>query len=463
MFESFEYDGEWWLPIEPARRIHGTLEYSPNEGAKLTLKSSTIFGRSIKDSLADFPSRNVMKHDIILGRSFDARDITLYKCLEVSSSTTGDLQTVTFKVIVVFSGVHFSRVEDIKFDSISVSFSNLDQWSSFPAFETRVDSITRIPDKIMEFHVSDDLKISIVVQALLSRKVLEQAGFRRKTCIIIEPSIAKPLEEYWKILYHVQNLLSVCFMEPTIPLSVEGQSKSFYTRFQDSEIPERIGIFYQRIGVQPRKLIGLEMLFRLEEISENLGDILKNWFEKEDLLKTVYELYFGVLHSSGMYLQHRFLSLVIATESFHRHFHEGKYLNEGRYKEVYESLLAATPDQIDRDLRERLKYMLKFGNEFSLRKRLKKLYEKHEDKFSTFIENGDAFVENVVRNRNRLVHPEEEGESTGIVNADELYYLTEKIKMFLEICLLKEVGFSDENIDSLISWNARHQFQLYHL
>jgi len=37
LIEEFEYTGEWWIPDEPEKKIHGTLRFTHNERATLEL------------------------------------------------------------------------------------------------------------------------------------------------------------------------------------------------------------------------------------------------------------------------------------------------------------------------------------------------------------------------------------------------------------------------------------------
>jgi len=70
--------------------------------------------------------------------------------------------------------------------------------------------------------------------------------------------------------------------------------------------------------VARRKLIPQEMLFTLQHVSQRFEDVLKQWFDSAQFLEPVFNLYFGTLYNRDMYAEQRFLSLVMALESYHR-------------------------------------------------------------------------------------------------------------------------------------------------
>lgn len=99
---------------------------------------------------------------------------------------------------------------------------------------------------------------------------------------------------------------------------------------------------------------------------------------------------------------------------------------------------------------------MKYGNEFSLRKRLKEFFVKYQEILDRFIENKNAFIEKVVNTRNYQTHHDKELKEHA-ANGKNLYHLTQKLDMCLKICLLTELGFNSEEIKALLSRNWRYQ------
>ena len=124
MIEEFEYKGIWWLPDKPEKQISGTLRFTPNEGGVLELMSS------FKDIQVE--------PEIILGVSSNGKNITLHKCFDTKTNFNfPGFLTSSFYANVIFIGAHFQKLEDIKFKSISIHYSHLDEWVNISGFNIK--------------------------------------------------------------------------------------------------------------------------------------------------------------------------------------------------------------------------------------------------------------------------------------------------------------------------------------
>ncbi|HOV32941.1 MAG TPA: hypothetical protein PLX23_06225 [Candidatus Hydrogenedens sp.] len=239
--------------------------------------------------------------------------------------------------------------------------------------------------------------------------------------------------------------------EPVYPLAIEGiteiNKRIIPINSDSSPCYPPVKIFYRLMNIPKayKSLSPYNMLFTLTDISDRFETFLKNWFDKADLLEPFYNLYFGILYNPPTNPRPRFLSLIQAVESFHRRKFGGQYLKKEDYNKIYEVLTKAIPDDVVCDLKERLKEYLKYGNEFSLRKRLKGIFKEYQEILNKFIENQNAFIELVINTRNYLTHHDEELRESA-ANSKEITSLTERLKMLAEICLLTELEFSSEEI-----------------
>ena len=460
MIKEFEYKGIWWLPDNPEKRISGTLRFTPNEGAILDLIGS----------IEDIKNMNkTLEPEIVLGISSNGKNITLYKCFETKSSFSSEgFQTSLFYANFVFIGVHFQKLEDIRFKSISVHCLHLDEWVNISGFdikplgeEKEIIIKYKLPESF-QADIGDGLKILINIQATGPSRafVQKEATIKQETEIKIETSEDKSFEDYRKIIYHIQNFLSLGVMEPIHPLAITGLTEVNKEMVEGKAHYPPVEIFYRLpdIPKASKTLLPVDMLFTFKDISNRFESFLRTWFEKKDSLEPVYDLYFGTLYNPRMYLEHRFLSLVQAIESFHQRTCGGEYLSDEDYKVVYDALLAAIPEEVGSDFKNRLKEYLKYGNEFSLRKRLKEFFDKYRKILDKFIEDEDAFIEKVVNTRNYQTHHDKELKERA-ASGEDLYRLTQKLKMCLEVCLLAELGFSLEEIKDLFSRNSRYQHE----
>ncbi len=457
MIEEFAYKGVWWLPDNPKEQVSGTLRFTPGEGATLDLIGS--FG-DIKRT------NKMLDPEIILGISSDGKQITLYECFETGSTISfPGFPISSFSANSVFIGALFQKSEDMKFKSISVHYLHLDEWAGISGFELKnlwekeVIIKYKLPEPI-QVDISNGLKISINIRATMPQHsfVQKEATIKQKTEIKIETSEDKSFEDYRKIIFHIQNFLSLGIMESVHPLAIAGLTEVNKMMIEDKAHYPPVEVFYTLSDIPKghEPLHPLDMLFTFKDISNRFESFLRNWFEKKDLLEPVYNLYFGTLYNPNMYLEHRFLSLIQAIESFHQCIYGGEYLPDEDYKVVYDALVPAIPEAVRSDLKDRLKEYLKYGNEFSLRKRLKEIVDKYQEILDRFIENKNAFIEKVVDTRNYQTHHDKELKERAAKGKD-LYWLTQKLKMYLEICLLTELGFRSEEIKALFLRNLRYQ------
>lgn len=126
MFEDYECEGEWWLPSNPTKKLYGKLTFSKETWPKLELNG--VLEEYSVLTVFDF-SINAMpfKHEIILGLSKKGENVTAVNCQGYPSLLNG-FDSSTFTVSKIFVGLHFEKEEDIKFNSLTISFSFLDQW-----------------------------------------------------------------------------------------------------------------------------------------------------------------------------------------------------------------------------------------------------------------------------------------------------------------------------------------------
>jgi len=402
-----------------------------------------------------------LRPDIILGFSSKGKNITLYKCFEIKSSVSiPGLHTSSIGASVVLVGAHFEKTEDIKFDSLSIHYSHVDNWANISGFDSQQMFANALADEKeylirykrpepVQATVNDDLRISIVVRADLPTisTAQKEACIKEKTFIDIEPKKAKPLEEYWKVMYLIQNFLSLGIMAPVHPLAITGKIKALEVVIEKGKTHHlRISIFYKvpAISQATEEIMRFHMLFTFKDISDSFQVFIRNWFEKAEVLKPVYDLYFGTLYNPRMYLHQRFLSLIHAIESYHRRIMRNYELPEDEYRKKITEILDAVPRNYERWLEWKLKY----SNEPRLRQRLEDILEACSEVVDTIIDDRGSFVDKTVDTRNYLTHYDpklKERAADGI----ELYNLTQKLGVLLEICLLKELGFGSDNIKSL--------------
>lgn len=460
MIEEFEYDGMWWLPEKPNNKVSGKLKFHPVEGLKLQLIGSF-------KELKDF--NTFLQPLIILGIISNGGVITLYKCYESQShmSVLGFLSS-SFIASVAFLGCHFRKEEEIRFDFLSLNYSHLEEWTGITGFQFKMETdsknhltkhevIYSFPEKV-EAKIGN-LSIFFDYNFTSGGDRLKEVNLKHTTFIKIKPSKSLHFNDYQDVCYHIQNFLSLAIGKAVFPVIIKGKSERCSTKSQNGKaVYPDIFIYYATNSLLEisSKIYPFDMLFTFRDISDKFESILKNWFEKAEMLKPVYDLYFGTLYNPRMYLQHKFLSMTQAVEAYHRRKFEGKYLSDedyepiqDRFKDIIKKL------DVEASFKEALKSKLKYGNEYSLRKRLKDLFVAYQEITQNFIKDEDNFINRVIDTRNYLTHYDKKLRS--IANGKDLYCITQKLKIILQTCLLYELGFDRKEIKSIFLRNRRYR------
>lgn len=452
MINEFEFKSDWWLPADLSNRIPGTLRFSPGEGATLDLIGSFKDMQHLGEALDP---------EIILGETTNGKKVTLYKCFETRSSMSlpGRITSV-LHANYVFVGVHFPNPESILFKDMSVRYLYLDEWVRKSGFSIELptgeatESITvrySLPQPI-QIATNAQGKISLNFSANIPMPSVTESIMKQKVEIKIETEGEKQFWYFKTLIYQLQNFLCLGMMKTTWPVMIRGKTEINKTRIEGKDYYEPVEVFFQLVETTDvnSKINSFEMLFLFNDIADSIGQCLDNWLKKSISLEPVFDLYFGAFYNREMYLQQRFLNLSQALESYHRRILQGKYQSDEEYlKGLYEGFMRSIPNNLDRDFKTSLTNKMKFLNEFSLRKRLSDLKQKYTEILSLLIRNIDKFVEDTVNTRNFLTHYDLSLESKA-KSGEELYILCEKLKFFLEVCFLFELGLSSAKVKALV-------------
>jgi hypothetical protein len=463
---DLEYEGYWWLPETPDKKVFGQLEISPRDGITLNLYG-TLNG-SLHSS-EDFTPL------LVLGRSTSGKAITLYDCLWTgTTSNVPGFDTTTLLADKAFIGVHFQSQEEARFKRLFAHYANLDEWvnrSGFTVEHSQLESgeLTihyELPEPIKVKVGSLEITIVISPPSGFSVKPLKQVTLIQKAWMQFSFEQDAPLDDYLEFIHHIQNFLSLAMTRPTYPLAVQGitdANKQVLGSGKEFHAP--VEVFYRWIpwqvgdGVLSRH----EMLFALPQVQNRLETVLGNWIAKTDVLRPVYDLYFSTLYSPQQFLESIFLSLAQAMETYHRRRFGGEYQMDAEYHSgLYEKFVEAIPQELAPDFKDHLKTgTLRYANQFSLRTRLRKIAERLSSNFPIqFIAAEDPrrnFVNKVVDTRNYLTHFDPDLQNKA-AEGEELYDLTQKLKTLLEICLLEELGLSLDEIRMMTSKNRRYWY-----
>ena len=188
------------------------------------------------------------------------------------------------------------------------------------------------------------------------------------------------------------------------------------------------------------------MLVSLPSVEPNLEQLFNAWFDNAELLRPVYTLFFGTLYNSEMYAESEFLGLAQALEVFHRRTSsddDDKHFPKEEFEAYRQAMLTALPENARSRLRDRLTFL----NEYSLKDRLDDLFRRVSNDISVLVtEEPDDFIRTVRDTRNHLTHYPATPKRR-VLKEDEYFGANKKLRLWLMILLLLELGLNDELVN----------------
>jgi hypothetical protein len=80
-------------------------------------------------------------------------------------------------------------------------------------------------------------------------------------------------------------------------------------------------------------------LFQYGEIKDQLSTIMRKWFDLKKRIGFAYELFFGEMYNSELYLSNKFLMLCEAIEVYHRKIMEKSSISRKQHEETINRII----------------------------------------------------------------------------------------------------------------------------
>jgi hypothetical protein len=476
MLEDFQYQGSWWLPEYPENKVSGILRFIHNQNIILELigcfpvnHSSIILGNALNNK------GGTQEKITLYGVSFKSQD---------GHPNFNDVVKSLFQADFLLIGEHFSKSDDIQFYSLSASFTYLEEWLGNLPFETEYeDNITikyRFPEKYKIQLDSLDSELSTNHSFNDESDNFRKVTVYNTSFLEVIPKEQKKLEWFTQVIRDLQNFLALVTNLRVYPKSLRafGTEKQVpFIQTEEGEIQYKnrrtpIQIYYvlpNYFPLEARLPITFHILFHFPQLKDNFESYIDNWFKNAEKLRPIYDLYFSTFYDVSINPLIQFLSLAQAIEVYHREVVGGKYLSDESYEIIKNNLHEAIPDNIPelnqnpellRSFKDSLKSRIKYGYQYSLRKRLRDLVDKFwEGGLENFIENKNRFWEGIACLRNYLTHYDKNDfndarSKFGTPQADVsdlCNFLNPRLRLLLIILLLDQVGIEHNALYEVIN------------
>lgn len=334
MTENMEIEGEWFLP-ESKKRAHGRLIYNPFKGSDLKL-----YGSLEDESTKPLPFK-FKDQEIIHGLSSDNKPITLYRCLMTKTEgikrTAGQescKQWIEYRVRLIFIGIHANSKEDLKFNTISSSIFNLDEWLEDHGFEINYDEINwgvsveyKTPEPI-RFKIDDSASGSFnfkfdgpPLSPIIKRaEIKQEVEFKTEVCEDLS------IDELLKYLFRFRDFLILASYQRTYPSQVTLTAQQFQKKsYNGKKYPEQVELYLSPsyFNEIDKPVLFYQFIFRYNHIAKSFEEVIQNWYSKYEILELVIPLLNEQFHKRYEFHKNTFLNLAQAAETFHARIFEG--------------------------------------------------------------------------------------------------------------------------------------------
>ena len=439
--------GYFWIPGRDEKKIPGVLTIK--NGGDIELEIVGLFDDSIKSFNGDDDL------DRIIGHVEKDGLVTLDNCFYTKKNIPfGGISKSKVCVNKALSGVAYDKNEVVTYNTLSFSVDCLDEWVGISGinvnsdWENRTATISYVPPENITYALDNGMKLEICFAYTLpgfpnttEAKITQRAYFK------LSSEELRLLSEFTEIAYKLTNFL--CFaIDTTVALkdlsatSIEIQRDGG----NGKKYPVPIKIFYRSIPFTekvPNK-DWHRMLFTYRTIKNNAQDVFNNWLHAYEIMAPALSLYFSTKNGAQKYLDGKFLALAQGLETYHRRTSDEQLMDSSAFEELVSTISENCPKQHVDWLNGRLMH----GNEINLGKRLKRIIEPFKDKIGSSKERN-KLLRKIVDTRNYLTHYSEDLKDDS-ADGNELWNLCQKMEAIFQLNFLKVVGFSDEEIDSVV-------------
>jgi hypothetical protein len=455
--EIFSYKGLFWLPENPDDKVSGTLSFSPEDGITLELIGFLGSRRS---------SAQLFETKIINGFSTNGKKLSLFKCYESNRTASyPGIETSIIQANYLFVGANFINEDEICFNKVAIKLKNLDSWLGISGFDiqyNQAEHSTNIYYKLpqpIEFKINSGYKakFEFISSGPSISIYTRKASIEQSVYLILEPldKTDRHFKELLKQTHTFQMFITFATFTASFPLEIIFYSPRYFIEFDSKKIPEEIQLYYTTsIKPKNKEIFHWDLLFSYQDIEKNFKVIINNWYTQHDKINSILGLFLVNFYNPGIFNVNRFLNIAQALETFHRRFKKNNVLPKNQHKERLKTII----NSVDKKFKEWLKQKLSFSNEPTLKERIDELLKDYSNQtIQKLIKDFDNFSKLVKDSRNYYTHYDKSLEKKA-AKGEDLYYLTERMKVLLTCCLLNVIGFDNNLIQELLK---RNKYRLY--
>lgn len=404
-----EFKGLWWLPEDMENQVSGTLIVMNN---KIVLETIGVLGSD--SPISRFSSEKVPQYDVIWGISSEAKEISVFNCYEsMSLNTDCPFPVAKYSVQVVAVGKHIKSLDELGNYDAKAYIEELSYWfrpniihssqqDKFFTFSADLENVNQIVVTL-----DDGCKLELGGEVNITYgKTGMQVTINQMSTLSFACSKPISMNDAKRNVFLFEQFLSFATLTPVqsdrfllIDKDKDGNPKKnkiieiYEKKDERSNDPERFW----------------EYLFVYETIKDSFSSIICKWYAEKDVFPIRAHLIDSVGHR-GSFCSNDFLIVAQAVEGYYCRFRQ---------------------DGLG----------------------LKTILEKLREDFAniTILEMSDQDIKCIVDSRHYYSHLLPPGKKSNVVDGHELYDLNHKLRKLLLCCILKFIGFNNEEINTIFS------------
>lgn len=459
---TFETTGLWFLPELPDQKSYGKLRIKNN---KIELEllgglQDLILLRDKTRVVVD--GYNEPEYTTVLGQTSEGYVVLKKNHFGKSMSFKGGFTTTseTFSRAIVSEENILENHEKIEFQEIELKFIRLKDFIG----ESKITTAYRTDDKkIIGFEAIADVK-----DFIFKEYTSAQFNFKFGAEYKYRPLDSDPIKNHVSIqeipvvsinsigssinvdsaidlLFSLRNFIAFALRDAIYPLSLVGVNKSS----GESKVKSKTRIYFaDREYPQITKSDNYNTLLSLKKL-DKFGETFEQWQDSEEKFKVIHNNFFGKMYNKNQYWENQFLSLVTAIETYINLTLKTSIVSE-KNKEIINDISDAEKHldgvanmQIQEFLKGRLN---NFKSDTSLKMKFSKFIETLPSNLKTNINSNDLEV--ILKLRHSIAHG---GITQKLIKKAFERKILRKLNYVVEYTLLKTIGFSNSDIDELIT------------
>lgn len=404
----------------------------------------------------DTPLSYQSQYAVILGEVLDEgkhRLVTLRDCV-VSRQTFSPHKlgnTLEFLASAAFIGAHLTNENDFTFRWAELSFSGLSGWafdlSGFPKEEDQLSFSWKDPG-----HLTGQIPGGTFVLGAGCSSSATRREKQLKEEIRFSLSFTHAIREtelLGTIVYQFQNFLTFATDHPNA-LTRLRVSRDILP-FEDIKI---IGFTTFSDESLAADVLPYKMLFSLADISSRVQEVVGGWFELSKRYSDVFGIYFGGIYRPPGYADWRFPLMMQVLSLYH-----AQRKKDLKCSTSLEELETEAAKRLPKDLTAKLTKALDSHPVVSAERALTALISEHKAEFEPLVADKDGqarqFVAYVL-NTTQYTLTRDGPQNPFASQAADLHWATECIAFLFKISILKELGFTPDQVHSILHRNPRY-------